>query len=142
VDPSEPDREGVLARARLLAALLALSPLIVLGAVALLPQPGESRALVLPAGLLGLVAPALGWRLQVRLREGVRGGAAAGRRAYLRSLVAGLAVTEATALLGVLAWHLSREPAALLGVLLHLLLVSAMWPTEDRLERAEEDASA
>jgi len=140
VDPS--DRARALGLARALTAALAAGPfLLLLAAFAAPPIPPRST-LVVPAGLLGLVAPAIGWRLQARRRERARGGALAGRRAYLQSLIAGLAVTEAAAILGVLAWFLSRETAALAGLPMHLLLVFALWPTEERLQRAEEDASA
>lgn len=139
-DPS--DRGRALSQARTLAAALAVGPLLLLAVALLVPAPEPSSTLVLPAGVIGIVSPAIGWRLQARIRERAAGGAAGGRRAYLRSLLAGLAVTEAAAVLAVVAWLLSREAAALLGVLLHLLLVSALWPTEERLQSAEEDAEA
>lgn len=139
-DPS--DRARSLSQAQVLAAALALGPLLILGAVCLLPRRAESSALVVPAGLLGIVAPAIGWRLQAAIRGRARGGPAERRRAYVRSVIAGLAVTAAAALLGILAWSLSNESAALLGVLLHLLLVSALWPTEERLQNDDEEPPA
>jgi hypothetical protein len=79
--------------------------------------------------------------VQAHLRERARGNAAAGRRAYLQSVVVGLAITGAAALLGGIVWLLSRETAALAGLLMHVLLVGALWPTEARLEQAEEEAA-
>jgi hypothetical protein len=139
LDPS--DRARTLSLARTLAAALAVGPLLFLAGALLVRPRAASSVLVVPAGVLGLVAPAIGWRLQARLGEGARGGAGGGRRAYLRSLTAGLAVTEGAALLAVVAWFLSDELAALVGLPMHLLLVFALWPTDERLQRAEEEAA-
>ena len=135
------DRARDLARARLLTAVLTAGPLLLLGAVSLLPSPGTTDVLVLPAGLFGLVAPAIAWRLQARILERARGSASERRRTYVRSLLVALAVTEGAAMLAVLAWHLSREAVALLALPMHLVLAFALWPSEERLARAEEEAS-
>ena len=135
------DRAGALRPARVIAAVLGGSPVLLAALATLLPPGGGGSWLVVPAGVLGLVAPAVAWRLQARVRENATGGAAEGRRAYLRSVIVGLAVTEGTALLGVMAWRLSGELPALIGLPMHLLMVGALWPTEERLQRAEEDAS-
>ena len=100
----------------------------------LLAMPVVS-GLVMPAGLLGIVAPAIAWRLQARIRQ------RAGGQAYVRSVAVGLAVTEAAALIGALVWLYSREAAALIGFPMHLLMVGALWPTEARMEQSEEDAT-
>ena len=134
------DRARALAQARWIAAALAAGPFLLLALSFLASAWQERSALVVPAGVLGLVAPAIAWRLQARIREGVRGDAAAARRAYVRSVTVGLGVTEGAAMLGVLVWFVSREPAALVGLPMHLLMVGALWPTEERLERTEEDA--
>ncbi len=135
------DRARALSTARLIAAVLGAGPLLLAAVARLLPSGEGGSWLVVPAGVLGLAAPAVAWRVQARVREAATGGADGGRRAYLRSVVVGLAVTEGTALLGVMAWLLSGEVPALIGLPMHLLMVGALWPTEERLQRAEEDAS-
>ena len=135
--PSE--RAQALGTARLTAALLLAGPFL-LTALVLVVAPREGVAgLVVPAGVLGLVAPAVAWRVQARIREGARGGAAGGRRAYLRSLTVGLAITEAAASVGVVVWLLTRQPQALIGLPLHLVMAGALWPSEERMQRAEEE---
>jgi hypothetical protein len=134
-----PDRDRALGEARWTAALLGASPLL-LTALAGLVSPSEGFSwLVVPAGVLGLVAPAVAWRLQARLRASAGGGAEEGRRVYLRSLTVGLAVTELASMLGVGVWLVTREVQALIGLPMHLLMVGALWPTEERLRQAEED---
>src|SRR4029078_11653366 len=119
--PSE--RAKALGTARLAAALLLAGPFL-LTARALVVAPREGvEGRVVPAGVLGLVAPAVAWRVQARIREGARGGAAGGRRAYVRSVTWSLCITEGAATLGVLVWLLSQAPQALIGLPLHLVMV-------------------
>ena len=133
------ERSESLATARLIAAVLAAGPFLLLAVALAFPARWESTRLVVPAGVIGLVAPAVAWRAQARIREQARGGPVAGRRAYVRSVTVGLAITEGAALLGGIVWLLSREPSALVGLPMHLLMVGALWPTEERIARAEED---
>ena len=134
------DRASTLSTARAIAAVLAVGPLLLTALAPLVSPVQAGSRLVVPVGVLGIVAPALGWRLQARIRDGVAGGVEAGRRAYLRSVALGLAVTEGAALLGVVVWLLTREVPALIGLPMHLLLAGALWPTEQRLQDAEEAA--
>lgn len=129
------DRARALGAARLTAAALAAGPFLVLALSLLVPPRAERSALVMPAGLLGIVAPAIAWRLQARIRQ------RAGGQAYVRSVAVGLAVTEAAALIGALVWLYSREAAALIGFPMHVLMVGALWPTEARMEQSDEDAA-
>lgn len=134
------ERAHALGTARLTAAVLGAGPFL-LAALMLVVAPREGATrLVVPAGILGLVAPAIAWRVQARIREAARGGAAGGRRAYVRSVTLSLCITEAAAILGVLVWLLTRQPEALIGLPMHLVMVGALWPTEERLQRAEEEA--
>jgi len=134
------ERAHALGTARLTAAVLGAGPFLLTAlSLVVVPQEGAMR-LVVPAGVLGLVAPAIAWRVQTRIREGARGGAAGGRRAYVRSVTWSLCITEGAATLGVLVWLLSQAPQALIGLPLHLVMVGALWPTEERLQRAEEEA--
>jgi hypothetical protein len=132
------DRGRALSLARALAGALALAPFLILGLLYLAGPRQGTRALVVPAGVLGLAAPAVGWRLQARIRERAPGGGEAGRRAYVGAVVSGLSVTAGASLLGVVAWFLSGDTLPLLGLVMHLLLAMALWPTDERLEQAEE----
>ena len=125
-----------LGSARLLAAFLAIGPFLLLAVGVAFPSTPSGSPLVVPAGVAGLVAPAIAWRVQARVRERAHGG-----RAYLRSVMLGLAVTEVAAMLGVAVWLLCRQIPALIGLPMHVLLVGALWPTEERMRQAEEDAS-
>ena len=141
MDPMErSERAKTLGTARLIAAALGAGPFL-LTVLSLLVAPGEGASrLVVPAGMAGLVAPAIAWRVQARILDGAGGGAAGGRRAYVRSVTVGLAITEAAASLGVLVWLLTRQGEALIGLPMHLVMVGALWPSEERLQRAEEEA--
>ncbi len=94
-------------------------------------------ALTAPAALLGLVNPVLGYRIHVRQWQRIPADAqAADRRAcYLRSIVLPLAVSEGVATLGVVSFALGGGAFSLVGVLTHLLLTGALWPSADRLSR-------
>jgi hypothetical protein len=138
LDPSE--RAHALMTARLIAAVLGAGPFLLLAVALAFPPSPSASPLVVPAGVLGLVAPAIAWRVQARVREGVGGAAAAGRRAYVRSVTVGLAITEAAAVLGLVVWLVSGQASALTGLPMHLVMVGALWPTEERLQRAEEEA--
>ncbi|HEX5044081.1 MAG TPA: hypothetical protein VFV75_14325 [Candidatus Polarisedimenticolaceae bacterium] len=126
------DRARVLSTARLIAAALGAGPLLLMVLAGVVSPAQGLSTLVVPAGVLGLVAPAIAWRLQARVREGASGRAEEGRRAYLRSLFLGLAVTEGAAILGGIVWLLTREIQALIGLPMHLVMVGALWPTEER----------
>ncbi|MBZ5639337.1 MAG: hypothetical protein LAO51_11365 [Acidobacteriia bacterium] len=131
-----PDPERSLAITRAVALALSIGPLVLLGAVLLVPAPTRSGVLVAPAALAGIVALAIGYRLYCGVLGRQAPGAGVGPRlANLRTAtIAGLSVTEATALFGVIAFHLSREPFALAGLAAHLILAGAVWPTGARLD--------
>ena len=132
-----PDAEGILAATRGVAAMLAATPFALLSAALLAPPPAPSRVLVAPAALAGLVALAAGNRWYRGILDRIAQGARpADRAAALRkATIAGLACTEAASLLGVIAFHISREPFALVGLAAHLILAGALWPTRARYEQ-------
>ena len=85
----------------------------------------------------GLVSPVIGYRLYAWSRERMPPGRVAPRAAptFLRATSLALAVTEGVALFGIVAL-LGSAPllAALIGVVTHVILAGAVWPTPERLE--------
>ena len=136
---SEPE-ERTVARARAATLGLATAPVLLALLAWWVPHGEGARGLVVPAGALGIVAPALAWRLHRRVRERARGAAAA-REAFVRSIVLALAFTGAAATFGVVAWALSDDLSALIGLPVHVLLAGGLWPTREGLEHAEQEAS-
>ncbi len=117
-------------RARLVAGALGATPVILALIAAAIPAGRPSApALAFPAALVGLLAPAVAYRVYGGIRDG-RGEAVP---RFLRATVAALAVTEGAAIFGCVSYVLSREVVALAGVLSHLILAGAVWPTPTRL---------
>jgi hypothetical protein len=88
------------------------------------------------ASLAGLVAPVLGYRLYLWQQERIPDDADGATRCahYLRAVTLALSATELSALFGVAMYALTRRPFALAGVLTHVLLSGALWPTPEKLE--------
>jgi len=134
------DRESVLtllARSRLIVGAMAAGILFltaVIGLIDLAPV-GFADRLSLPAGLAGLLALVAGWRVFVR--SGQRASdvedVATGCTRYAAALLVALALTEAAAFLGVVAYMLGAEVMALTGVLSHVLLTAVLWPTVEKI---------
>jgi hypothetical protein len=135
-DGPAPDPDEELGALRGVAIALAASPLVAVGIVLALPPPSPWRGLVAPAALFGIVALAVGHRAYQSILGRTRASAAPRQRlsALRRATIAALAVTEAVALFGVVAFHLSREPYALVGVATHLVVAGGVWPTRARLQ--------
>ncbi len=95
----------------------------------------ELQYLVAPAALLGLISPIIGYRLYVRMRDRIPVDADDNfrRQRFLMATVLAAAITESVALFGVLAFMLSSGFAGLIGVVTHVILVGAIWPTWERL---------
>jgi hypothetical protein len=93
-------------------------------------------SLTTPAALAGLVAPAIAFHLYRRLQEKAGEEPDPGRRAsrFVTATVLSLAVTEAAAIFGTVAFLLSSRSIALIGVVLHVLLCGAIWPSRDRMD--------
>lgn len=112
-----------LATTRVLAGALAAGPLVLLPVAHLvLPKDRALDGLASFAALLGLVALPVAWRAHAALRE--RGDRA-------RAVVVSLAITEGTALLGVVAHGLTGRLDPLIAVAIHLVLAGAVWPREE-----------
>jgi hypothetical protein len=134
---------AVLAKARTLVAS-STGAVLILAAASGLVEPGTSvPALGPPAALAGLVSPLLGYRLFALLRE--RTGPGAGHAArcdrFLRATLFSVAVGAGVALFGIVAFWLSSVVAALIGVVTLVILVGALWPTEEKLEGFFDDAA-
>ena len=100
-------------------------------------------ALSAPAALFGLVSPVIGYRLYVYLREKAPTGESAEQAGwrFLQATIGGLAVTEAAALFGVVAFTLGGDLFALVGVPMHVLLSGTLWPSKEKLSRFIESAA-
>jgi len=137
---TQADRESVLAtiaRNRLIVGALAagvLSLTAVSGFVSLGPVSFAAR-LSLPVGLAGLMTLVAGWRVYVG--KGERASevedVAAGCAGYTTALLISLALTEAAAFLGIVAYILGAGIVALTGVLTHVLLTAVLWPAAEKI---------
>jgi hypothetical protein len=92
--------------------------------------------LVLPAALLGVVSPLIGFRVAAMMREKhpPNAGVTESLAAFLRATLFAIAAGEVIALFGVLAYMLSGSPLALIGVATQVILGGSIWPTDERLE--------
>jgi hypothetical protein len=134
----------VLGQARTIAAALAAGVLLLTALSGIVRIPGGPAAIASLAALLGIVSPLIGYRLYAwqRERDGVEGSHSRRCASFLRATVLALAVTEGVALLGVVAYWLTAEPHALIGVVTHVILVGAVWPTSERLANFIERGDA
>jgi hypothetical protein len=96
----------------------------------------EIRSLMPPAALLGIVSPVIGFRIHLALKRRIPQEAGIEQRCqrFFTATIIPMAVTEGVALFGLIAFMLCREPACLIGVLTHVILAAALWPTPERLE--------
>lgn len=118
--------------AALLVAVLALAAI----AYRINPATGYLQVLVIPAALAGLVSPVMAYRLYSVLGAKTPPDAALGVRcdAFKRVTVIALSVTAGAALLGIVTYAMSSDLAAMTGVVTHVLLSGAIWPSRVRLE--------
>jgi hypothetical protein len=96
----------------------------------------EMRSLMPPAALLGIVSPVIGYRIHLAIKRRIPPDAGIEQRcqSFFMATIIPMAVTESIALFGLIAFMLCREPACLIGVLTHVILAAAIWPTRERLE--------
>jgi hypothetical protein len=128
--------DEILGRARLLAAALAGGVLLLTAISGVVDVPPVTRALTAPAALLGIVSPLLGFRLFAWLRDrsATEISHAARCAAYLRATVLALSVTEAAAIFGVISFWIGGGLESLIGVVMHVILSGALWPTPEKIE--------
>jgi len=136
------DREAALSRARLIALALVAGTVALALAIAVIarqipphPDGGAARVMVPLSALFGLVSPVLGYRLYLLIRE--RPAPAAAER-FRTATILGLAVTEGAAFSGLIAYLLSGRYETLIGLVTHILLAGAIWPSDERLRMFEE----
>ena len=148
-DPvSAGERESAtLKRTRLLATAMAAGVLLLTAVSGVVSIPPVTRALAAPAALLGIVSPLLGFRLFAWLREraATETSHATHCAAFLRATLLALSVTEAAAIFGVISFWMSGRIESLIGVVMHVILSGALWPTPEKLEAflsATEEAPA
>lgn len=136
--------QTTLTQARLIVAALVGGVLVMLALSGFLALPGNLGFLGLPAGLLGLVCPVIGYKLYTSRRDAIPPEADVRARCgvFMTATVLALAITEAAAFFGIVVFLLSRDWTALTGVLTHVLLAGAIWPSADRLQLFVGTASA
>jgi hypothetical protein len=125
-----------LATAGIIVAALTAGVLMITVVAGLVDISAGLEILVPPAALLGLISPVVAYRLYLRMRERIPADADAHFRChrFLTATVLAVAITESIALFGVVAFMLGGGYAALIGVVTHVILVGAIWPTRERLE--------
>ena len=135
-DEAREEERAVLRRAVRVAGSLAAGVLALAAASGFIESRSDFPALGSLAALAGLVSPVIGYRLYAWLRERVPPGASHAVRCagFLRATALSLAVGGTVALFGIVAYGLSSVFAALIGVVTHMILVGAVWPTPERLE--------
>jgi len=121
---------------RMLVGGMTVGLLAIAGASRLIQPTGGLRLLVGPAGLLGLVSLVIGYRLYCLLKSRVPPDADTAVRCgvYLRANILAMAVTEGVGLLGVIVHADTGEWPALIGVVTHVILAGAIWPSREGLE--------
>ncbi len=131
---SPTDPALALRTSQLIVGALVVGPLVFAVIAGFVDLGSRVRVLSLPAALFGVVSPVIGYRLYHTIRDRLAPDASDGERcrAFLQANLVALAVTEAAAFLGIVAYMLSREPWGLLGLLMHVLLAAAIWPSDER----------
>jgi hypothetical protein len=132
-----PDDEdaAVLRQTRLIVGALVAGVLILTALSGFMPRADGLDGLVIPAAVIGAASPVIGFRLYQMLRERLTPGTPRSRRreAFLSANIISFAITEGAAVFGVLVYALTGAPLALIGVLMHVLLAGALWPSEEKL---------
>lgn len=128
--------QATLRQARLIAGALAAGVLLLTALSGVVRISPSLPAIASLAALLGIVSPLVGFRLYawLREREPARASHAVRCATFLRATILALVVTEGVAMFGIVAYWLTSEPQALIGVVTHIILVGAVWPTPERLE--------
>ncbi len=127
---------------QLIVSALVVGPLVLAVIAGFVDLGSGVRVLSLPAALFGVVSPVIGYRLYHSIRDRLAPDAPHDERcrAFTRANLVALAVTEAAAFFGIVAYMLSGEPWGLLGLLMHVLLAAAIWPSAQRFEGFTDSA--
>jgi hypothetical protein len=131
---NDADRE-ILSLTRLIVGALIGGVLLLTALSGFMPRLDGMEGLVVPAAVVGAASPAVAFRMYQLLRDRLAGGASATlrRQAFVRANVLCFSITEGAAIFGVVVYALTGAPLALLGVLMHVLLGGALWPSEEKL---------
>jgi hypothetical protein len=134
--PATRTLEQTLTTARLILGAMVGTLVLVAALCLLLPRGPWGDFLIAPAGIVGIVSPAIGYRLFHWFGERLPQGAGDTEReaSFLRASVLAVSVTEGSALLGIVTFAMTGALTAMIGVVSHMILTGALWPTEDRLE--------
>ena len=129
-------KRATLLRSSLVVGAITVGVLTMAIVAAFIRISSEMRYLMPPAALLGIVSPVIGYRIYLGLKRRMPRDAGPEQRCqrFLMATIIAMAVTEGIALFGVVAFMLSGAPACLIGVLTHVILAAAIWPTPERLE--------
>ncbi|MCP3982531.1 MAG: hypothetical protein GY716_24795 [bacterium] len=132
----DPSVERALVRGRLIVGLPPVVVLLLTTASVWLAGGVRASFLVMPAMLLGLVSPVLGYRtyLYLRDRPAAETDPAARVRVFEQANLAASGLATSIAALGWIAFTLSGRPEALAGVATQVIVAGAVWPTPERLE--------
>ena len=121
---------------RIICFVILVAPLLVVGVFAAISPIEALGVLLIPAVVAGVVCCPTGYLLYRQLVDG--GPAGADRAERLRRFFIGtivpLALTEAAALLGAMAFSADSRPLALLPVLTHITLAVVIWPSQQRFD--------
>ena len=119
---------------RLMAVALAVGPVMVLALVTVFEPSSALGLLQIPAGALGLILPVVAYRLFLYRKSRLDPQRSEAERCsgYVSGFIVAAAVSEGAALVGSVTYVLTRHPATLLGLAMHLVILGAIWPSEDR----------
>jgi hypothetical protein len=125
----------VLVRARLIVGALIGGVLVLTALSGFMPRVDGMYGLVVPAAVVGAASPAVAFRFYQLLRDRLPDGAGAAlrRQTFLRANILCFAITEGAAVFGVIVFALTGAPVALIGIVMHVLLGGALWPSEEKL---------
>jgi len=121
---------------RIVALAILVAPLPVVGVFAAIRPIEALGVLLIPAVTVGVVCFPVGYLLYRQLVDSPPAGATRAersRRFFLGTIIP-LALTEAAALLGAMAFSADRKPLALLPVLMHIILAVFIWPSPQRFD--------
>lgn len=133
--------ERALAAARLVAAMMALAPVLLFVVAHAVRREPTLSSLAPAAAVAGLLVPMVGYRLYHGLRGRIppEADVPAKSAAFLRATLLALAVSDGVATFGGVAYFLARDPVTYLCLATHLILTGAVWPSPSRLEHFLEE---
>jgi uncharacterized membrane protein len=125
-----------LVRSRVFVGGMVAGVLVFMAVAGFFPRLDGADGFVLPAAIIGAVSPIIGYRSYQLQRDRLTRDAGTARRleVFFRANLIAMAITETAALFGLVVHALTGSMLTLLGVLMHVLLAGALWPTVEKLE--------